>query len=106
MLPDPPVLRENSLDQSFATINRSKTLIKAVFAQNRRMGHNKERSSKSLQYNVKFHSLSLSLSDVFKFDPKFEENEEEYKRIKREILDEGSSDEEGSGSSTVSKAFD
>lgn len=38
--------------------------------------------------------------DVFKMDPDFQENEEKYKTIKRDILDEGSSDsgEEGDGS--------
>lgn len=34
--------------------------------------------------------------DIFKFDPKFLENEEKYKEIKAEILGEDS-DEEGSG---------
>ncbi|MED6284777.1 hypothetical protein CHARACLAT_022442 [Characodon lateralis] len=38
--------------------------------------------------------------NVFKMDPDFQENEEKYKTIKRDILDEGSSDsgEEGGGS--------
>jgi hypothetical protein len=48
----------------------------------------------------------LLLADVFKFDPNFEEHEEEYKRIKREILDEGSSDEGGSGSGSGSGSDD
>ena len=52
MLPDPPDLRENSLNQNFGPINRSKTLIKAVFAQNRWIGHNKERSPKRHCYQV------------------------------------------------------
>ncbi|KAF8864177.1 MIF4G-domain-containing protein, partial [Acephala macrosclerotiorum] len=33
--------------------------------------------------------------NIFKFDPKWEENEEEYKRTKAEILGEGSDDEDG-----------
>ncbi|XP_062580722.1 pre-mRNA-splicing factor CWC22 homolog [Saccostrea cucullata] len=41
--------------------------------------------------------------NVFKFDPEYEANEEKYKELKKEILDEGSSDEEsGSGSGSES----
>ena len=41
------------------------------------------------------------LADVFKHDPEFVENEEKYKAIRREILDEGSEDSEsGSGGSS------
>ncbi|EJF62692.1 MIF4G-domain-containing protein [Dichomitus squalens LYAD-421 SS1] len=36
--------------------------------------------------------------NIFKFDPNYLENEEKYKQIKAEILGEGSSDEEESGS--------
>ena len=38
------------------------------------------------------------LTDIFKFDPKYLENEERYKSIKAEILGEDSDDESGSGS--------
>ena len=41
-----------------------------------------------------------SCVDIFKFDPKYLENEERYKAIKAEILGEGSSDEEGSEESS------
>ena len=44
-------------------------------------------------------TASEDILNVFKFDPTFEENEEEYKKIKREILDEGSSDESGESGS-------
>ena len=37
-------------------------------------------------------------TDVFKYDPNFQENEERYKAIKAEILGEGSDDEDESGS--------
>ncbi|XP_075687269.1 pre-mRNA-splicing factor CWC22 homolog isoform X2 [Rhinoderma darwinii] len=37
--------------------------------------------------------------NVFKMDPNFLENEEKYKTIKKEILDEGDSDSEGEGGS-------
>lgn len=41
--------------------------------------------------------------NVFKVDPEYQANEEKYKELKREILDEGSSDEEsGSGSGSES----
>ena len=43
------------------------------------------------------------LLDIFKFDPKYLENEERYKQIKAEILGEGSSDEEESGSEESSE---
>jgi pre-mRNA-splicing factor CWC22 len=38
------------------------------------------------------------LTDIFKFDPKYLENEERYKSIKSEILGEDSDAESGSGS--------
>jgi pre-mRNA-splicing factor CWC22 len=38
------------------------------------------------------------LIDIFKFDPKYLENEEKYKFIKAEILGEDSGDESGSDS--------
>jgi hypothetical protein len=38
------------------------------------------------------------MTDIFKFDPKYLENEERYKSIKAEILGEESDDESGSGS--------
>jgi pre-mRNA-splicing factor CWC22 len=38
------------------------------------------------------------LTDIFKFDPKYLENEERYKSIKAEILGEDSDEESGSGS--------
>lgn len=38
------------------------------------------------------------LTDIFKFDPKYPENEERYKSIKAEILGEDSDDESGSDS--------
>ncbi|KAI0713585.1 hypothetical protein C8Q76DRAFT_619793 [Earliella scabrosa] len=41
--------------------------------------------------------------NIFKFDPKYLENEERYKQIKAEILGEGSSDEEESGSEESSE---
>ncbi|XP_070694430.1 pre-mRNA-splicing factor CWC22 homolog isoform X2 [Pempheris klunzingeri] len=46
------------------------------------------------EYNIE------DILNVFKMDPDFQENEEKYKTIKRDILDEGSSDsgEEGDGS--------
>ena len=40
----------------------------------------------------------FSLTDIFKFDPEYLENEERYKSIKAEILDEDSDDESGSDS--------
>lgn len=43
-----------------------------------------------------FYMLFNIVTDVFKFDPKYLENEEKYKEIKNEILGEGSDDEEGS----------
>ena len=39
----------------------------------------------------------LFVTDIFKFDPKYLENEERYKSIKAEILGEDSDDESGSG---------
>ena len=42
--------------------------------------------------------LFFSLTDIFKFDPKYLENEERYKSIKAEILGEESDEESGSGS--------
>ena len=36
--------------------------------------------------------------DIFKFDANYLDNEEKYKQIRTEILGEGSSDEEESGS--------
>ena len=36
--------------------------------------------------------------DIFKFDANYLDNEEKYKQIRAEILGEGSSDEEESGS--------
>ena len=47
--------------------------------------------------------LAEHLLDIFKFDPKYLENEERYKQIKAEILGEGSSDEEESGSEESSE---
>ena len=38
--------------------------------------------------------MLTSNTDIFKFDPKYLDNEEKYKEIKAEILGEGSSDEE------------
>jgi pre-mRNA-splicing factor CWC22 len=38
------------------------------------------------------------LTDIFKLDPKYLENEERYKSIKAEILGEESDDESGSAS--------
>lgn len=40
----------------------------------------------------------ILLSDIFKFDPNFLENEEKYRQIKTEILGEDESSEEESGS--------
>ena len=45
-----------------------------------------------------FFLFFLLLTDIFKFDPKYLENEERYKSIKAEILGEDSDDESGSGS--------
>ncbi|KAI1291890.1 Pre-mRNA-splicing factor CWC22 -like protein [Halotydeus destructor] len=44
--------------------------------------------------------------NVFRFDVEFEMSEEKYKAIKKEILDEGSSDEDGSGSDGEGSAED
>lgn len=44
--------------------------------------------------------LLTSLSDIFKFDPNYLENEEKYKSIKAEILGEDSDDELGSEESS------
>ncbi|KAK7111884.1 pre-mRNA-splicing factor CWC22 homolog [Littorina saxatilis] len=41
--------------------------------------------------------------NVFKADDDYQENEEKYKTLKKEILDEGSSDEEGSGQESGSE---
>ena len=50
-----------------------------------------------------FSTVKLTpLSDIFKYDPNFLENEEKYKEIKAEILGEGS-DEEESGSDESSE---
>jgi pre-mRNA-splicing factor CWC22 len=38
------------------------------------------------------------LTDIFKFDPKYLENQERYKSIKTKILGEESDEESGSGS--------
>jgi pre-mRNA-splicing factor CWC22 len=40
----------------------------------------------------------LLRTDVFKYDPKFLENEEEYKKFKAEVLGEDSDEEDGSDS--------
>ena len=45
-----------------------------------------------------YEDLTFLLTDIFKFDPKYLENEERYKSIKAEILGEDSDDESGSGS--------
>jgi pre-mRNA-splicing factor CWC22 len=45
-----------------------------------------------------YEDLTFLLTDIFKFDPKYLENEERYKLIKAEILGEESGDESGSGS--------
>jgi pre-mRNA-splicing factor CWC22 len=44
--------------------------------------------------------LILVLSDIFKLDPNYLENEEKYKSIKAEILGEDSDDESGSEESS------
>jgi len=45
-----------------------------------------------------FGDAHLLRTDVFKFDPNFLENEEEYKKFKAEVLGEDSDEEEDSGS--------
>jgi pre-mRNA-splicing factor CWC22 len=46
----------------------------------------------------------FNISDVFKFDPEYEANEEKYSALRKEILDEGSSSSEsGSGSEEESE---
>lgn len=48
----------------------------------------------------------MSGTDVFKFDTEYEANEEKYKALKKEILDEGSSDEEGGSESGSASSSD
>ena len=43
---------------------------------------------------------SEDLLNVFSFDPSYEQNEEKYKVLKKEILDEDSGDESDDGSGT------
>lgn len=45
-------------------------------------------------FYIKTHCHSINISDVFKFDPEYEAKEEKYNCLRKEILDEGSSDSE------------
>jgi len=55
----------------------------------------------------KLHSFSEEILNVFKHDPNYEDNEEKYKAIKRELLEESSGDDKsGSGSSSSDEDSD
>jgi hypothetical protein len=48
-----------------------------------------------MTYILKLSVCCFNISDVFKFDPEYEANEEKYSSLRKEILDEGSSSSEG-----------
>ena len=70
---------------------------------------NKHSLSNELTYYVftlPLYSHLLCCADVFKFDAEYEQNEEKYKELKRDILDEGSSDSDGDGGSDSDSSDD